>query len=220
VIPKDTRLARGRRRCSSRGTSSPQTRRSCSSGRSRSSPPTPPTATTRSAGHQALRRPRQARQHARHLHQRRQRHQCRGRAAGHAERGRILQRPEQAAGRGATEVLRRLGHRADLQPHVGRLVVGLRHAVCLVQAERLGARRHQPEHGGVVPARIKDKGALREQFVHVIDVVPTILEAASIRAPDVVDGISRRRSKAPASPTHSTPPTPRRHRGTRRSTSR
>ena len=30
------------------------------------------------------------------------------------------------------------------------------------------------------PARIKDKGGLREQFVHVIDVVPTILEAAGI----------------------------------------
>ena len=39
------------------------------------------------------------------------------------------------------------------------------------------------------PARIKDKGALREQFVHVIDVVPTILEAAGIQAPEVVDGI-------------------------------
>ena len=39
------------------------------------------------------------------------------------------------------------------------------------------------------PARIKDKGALREQFVHVIDVVPTILEAAGIRAPKTVDGI-------------------------------
>ncbi len=39
------------------------------------------------------------------------------------------------------------------------------------------------------PARIKDKGALREQFVHVIDVVPTILEAAGIRPPEVVDGI-------------------------------
>jgi len=39
------------------------------------------------------------------------------------------------------------------------------------------------------PARIKDKGGLREQFVHVIDVVPTILEAAGIRAPDLVDGI-------------------------------
>ena len=39
------------------------------------------------------------------------------------------------------------------------------------------------------PARIKDKGALREQFVHVIDVVPTILEAAGIKAPEMVDGI-------------------------------
>ena len=42
------------------------------------------------------------------------------------------------------------------------------------------------------PARIKDKGALREQFVHVIDVVPTILEAAGINAPEVVDGIKQK----------------------------
>jgi hypothetical protein len=42
------------------------------------------------------------------------------------------------------------------------------------------------------PARIKDKGGLREQFVHVIDVVPTILEAAGIRAPEVVDGIEQK----------------------------
>jgi arylsulfatase len=42
------------------------------------------------------------------------------------------------------------------------------------------------------PARIKDKGGLREQFVHVIDVVPTILEAAGIRAPEVVDGIKQK----------------------------
>ena len=42
------------------------------------------------------------------------------------------------------------------------------------------------------PARIKDKGGLREQFVHVIDVVPTILEAAGIRAPDIVDGIKQK----------------------------
>lgn len=41
------------------------------------------------------------------------------------------------------------------------------------------------------PARIKDKGALREQFVHVIDVVPTILEVAGLRAPDTVDGIKQ-----------------------------
>src|SRR4029450_1144377 len=42
------------------------------------------------------------------------------------------------------------------------------------------------------PARIKDKGGLREQFVHVIDVMPTILEAAGIRAPEVVDGIKQK----------------------------
>ena len=42
------------------------------------------------------------------------------------------------------------------------------------------------------PARIKDKGGLREQFVHVIDVVPTILEAAGIGAPEVVDGIRQK----------------------------
>jgi arylsulfatase A-like enzyme len=42
------------------------------------------------------------------------------------------------------------------------------------------------------PARIKDKGGLREQFVHVVDVVPTILEAAGIRAPEIVDGIKQK----------------------------
>jgi arylsulfatase A-like enzyme len=39
------------------------------------------------------------------------------------------------------------------------------------------------------PARITDKGGLRQQFMHVIDVVPTILEVTGIQAPDVVDGI-------------------------------
>jgi arylsulfatase A-like enzyme len=41
------------------------------------------------------------------------------------------------------------------------------------------------------PGRIKDKGGLREQFMHVIDVVPTILEVAGIRAPEFVDGIKQ-----------------------------
>ena len=39
------------------------------------------------------------------------------------------------------------------------------------------------------PAVITDKGGIRNQFHHVIDVVPTILEAAQVRQPDVVDGI-------------------------------
>ena len=41
------------------------------------------------------------------------------------------------------------------------------------------------------PGHITDKGGLREQFMHVIDVVPTILEVAGISAPDYVDGIKQ-----------------------------
>ena len=41
------------------------------------------------------------------------------------------------------------------------------------------------------PDRIKDKGGLREQFMHIIDVVPTILEVTGIPAPEIVDGIEQ-----------------------------
>ncbi len=41
------------------------------------------------------------------------------------------------------------------------------------------------------PGRIKDQGGLREQFMHVIDVVPTILEVSGIRSPETVDGIKQ-----------------------------
>jgi arylsulfatase len=42
------------------------------------------------------------------------------------------------------------------------------------------------------PARIKDKGGIRWQFHHVIDILPTILEVTGIRAPDFVDGIAQK----------------------------
>jgi arylsulfatase len=42
------------------------------------------------------------------------------------------------------------------------------------------------------PARIKDKGGVRWQFHHVIDIVPTILEVTGIPAPDIVDGIAQK----------------------------
>ncbi len=41
------------------------------------------------------------------------------------------------------------------------------------------------------PGHIKDKGALREQFCHVIDIVPTILEVSGIAQPEYVDGIKQ-----------------------------
>jgi len=42
------------------------------------------------------------------------------------------------------------------------------------------------------PARITDKGGIRWQFHHVIDIVPTLLEAAGIQAPNMVDGIAQK----------------------------
>jgi arylsulfatase len=41
------------------------------------------------------------------------------------------------------------------------------------------------------PDRIKDKGALREQFMHLVDVAPTILEVTGIAAPEYVNGIKQ-----------------------------
>jgi arylsulfatase len=42
------------------------------------------------------------------------------------------------------------------------------------------------------PNRIKDAGGMRSQFHHIIDIVPTILEASGIRAPEMVDGIKQK----------------------------
>jgi len=41
------------------------------------------------------------------------------------------------------------------------------------------------------PGRIKDAAGVRNQFTHVIDIVPTILEACGIQQPEYVDGIKQ-----------------------------
>ena len=41
------------------------------------------------------------------------------------------------------------------------------------------------------PGHINDKGGLRSQFHHVVDIAPTILEAAGITVPDSVNGITQ-----------------------------
>jgi arylsulfatase len=42
------------------------------------------------------------------------------------------------------------------------------------------------------PGHIKDLGGIRSQFHHIIDIVPTILEATGIQAPATVDGIAQK----------------------------
>jgi len=42
------------------------------------------------------------------------------------------------------------------------------------------------------PGHIKDTGGIRNQFHHVIDIVPTILDVSGIRAPETVNGIKQK----------------------------
>ena len=42
------------------------------------------------------------------------------------------------------------------------------------------------------PGHIKDVGGIRSQFHHIIDIAPTILEAAGIQAPETVNGIAQK----------------------------
>ncbi len=58
------------------------------------------------------------------------------------------------------------------------------------------------------PNRIKNTGGIRSQFQDVIDVAPTVLEAAGVPQPVEVNGVCRSRSKASAWSTPSTIPTP------------
>jgi arylsulfatase A-like enzyme len=41
------------------------------------------------------------------------------------------------------------------------------------------------------PSRIRETGGIRSQFIHIIDIAPTLFEIASIRAPRVVHGIEQ-----------------------------
>ena len=89
----------------------------------------------------------------------------------------VVQR-RRGAGRGpAQELLRRLGQRPDLQPHGGAAGPGR-------STRRSSGPSRSPSHFGGTrqgmaiswPKVIKDKGGIRHQFHHVIDIVPTILE--------------------------------------------
>ena len=68
------------------------------------------------------------------------------------------------------------------------------------------------------PQGIEDKGGIRSQFGHVIDIAPTVLEAASLPEPTSVNGTPQTRLRAPVCCTRLTMPMPRN--GTPRSTLR
>jgi arylsulfatase A-like enzyme len=73
--------------------------------------------------------------------------------------------------------------------------VGWAHGLCAPYqwTKQIASHWGGTRNGTVVrwPNGLSDKGGLRDQFHHVIDVVPTILEAAGIPAPNSVNGITQ-----------------------------
>ncbi len=73
--------------------------------------------------------------------------------------------------------------------------VGWAHALCAPYqwTKQIASHWGGTRNGTIVhwPNRLTDKGGLRNQFHHVIDVAPTILEAAGLPAPSAVNGIAQ-----------------------------
>ena len=77
-----------------------------------------------------------------------------------------------------------------LQPLLGRLGVGDEHPAPVDQAGRLALGWHPQRDDRALAQRHRGDGRrLRSQFTHVIDVAPTILEAAGLPEPTMVNGV-------------------------------
>lgn len=85
--------------------------------------------------------------------------------------------------------------------------IGTRHAYNLIPggwgwalnapfpwAKRYGSHFGGTRNGMVMswPRHIQDPGGLRSQFHHVSDIMPTVLEAAGVKAPEILDGIPQK----------------------------
>jgi arylsulfatase len=90
--------------------------------------------------------------------------------------------------------------------------VGWAHAMCAPYqwTKQVASHWGGTRNGTIVhwPNGIKAKGEIRSQFHHVIDVAPTILEAARLPEPTSVNGVQQKPIEASACSTHSMTPMP------------
>ena len=104
-----------------------------------------------------------------------------------------------------------LGTPAVLQPLQHRLGVGVRHAVPVLEAVgRLRGRRRRHVPGRVAGADQAVGATSRQQYIHAVDVVPTIYDLLGIEPPDGASRATRRarsraRASRPRSPTRRRP---------------
>ena len=106
-----------------------------------------------------------------------------------------------------------LGGTADLQPLPDRLGVGVQHAVQDVEALReLRGRHGRPAASSPGRRASRDRGEIRRQYCHAIDIVPTLYEASGVEHagggqrlhPEAARGRQLRRD-ASTTPTRATP---------------
>ena len=135
----------------------------------------------------------QARQHADHLHRRRQRHESRR----HAARARPTSTPPTTASwtsrsREQLKFYDAWGSAATY-PHMA-VAWSWAFDTPFKWTKQVASHFGGTRQGMAIswPARIKDVGGIRTQFHHMIDIVPTILEATGIKAPEMVNGIKQK----------------------------
>ena len=126
----------------------------------------------------------QARQHAHHLHQRRQRLQRRRHADRHAQRGRQFNGVEVPV----EDQLKYFYDAWGSDQTYNHMAVPWTWAfdTPFSWTKQIASHFGGTRQGMCVswPGHIKDAGGIRNQFHHVIDVVPTILEVCGIRQPE------------------------------------
>ena len=138
------------------------------------------------------RRSRRPGQHDRLLHHRRQRRVRRGHDERRLQRDGQLQRDGSARD---ARVHAQQDGRARLtgvvQPLLGRLGLGDEHP--LQWTKQVASHWGGTRNGTIVhwPAGIAEQGGLRSQFTHVIDLAPTVLEAAGLPEPTMVNGVQQ-----------------------------
>ena len=123
---------------------------------------------------------------------RRQRCLRRGNAQRHLQRGDPAERCQPLGDRRVPDQPDRRVRRAERQqPLRRRLGARDEHAVPVDQAGRIPLGRHPQRDDRALALGIAAKGELRNQFTHVIDVAPTVLEVAQLPEPTFVHGIQQ-----------------------------
>ena len=93
--------------------------------------------------------------------------------------------------RGEPAADRRARHAALLQPLQQRLGLGVRHAVPVLEALRRLRGRHRRHVHRRWPAGIAARGEVRDQYVHAVDIVPTLYDLLGVEPPGVLKGYTQ-----------------------------